>query len=122
MKKSQQLDEATEMQADKVQSEDASSVAGRDGGSRLHPSRSLASRARGFGIAAGYERPYRKQAEKLGKGRKGMYGTLPHAGYYGVGIGTRPFCKGQAGFSDELAWYHAQYGEATSGSAKLKKK
>lgn len=121
MKKSQQHGEGLERQADKDQGEDAAKAVGEVGGSKPHPSRSLESRARGFGIAAGYERPYRQQTAKIGKGRKGMYGTLPHAGYYGVGIGARPFCKGQAGFSDELAWYRAQYGEATSGPAKPKK-
>lgn len=121
MKKSRQIDEEPEMQVDKVQGRDDANAVGQAGGSKLHPSRSLESRARGFGIAAGYERPYRQKTEKPGKGRKGMYGTLPHAGYYGVGMGARPFCKGQAGFSDELAWYRVQYGEATSGSIKLKK-
>ena len=108
-------------QAGEDQTENGKVAVGSTGGVSVHPSRSLVARTHGFGIAAGYERPYRQRNSKPGKGRKGMYGTLPHAGYYGVGAGSRPFPAGQAGFADELAWYRSQYGEATSGYGKPKK-
>src|SRR5215468_7746633 len=83
-----------------------------------HPSRALSARAKGFGIAAGYERPYRKEktgarglaASSAGSnasynGRE-VYGPLPPAGYYGAGTASsRPFERGQAGFTEELPWY-----------------
>ena len=101
---------------DRIESDNA--VAGGALKRGQHPSRSLQARAGGFGVAAGYERPYRQRKSATGKGRKAMYGTLPHAGYYGMGAGARPFSAGQAGFADELAWYRAQYGEDTSGQHK----
>ncbi len=80
-----------------------------------HPSRSLQARSRGFGIGGGYERPYKKAKRIAADSDKELYGPLPHAGYYGAGIGARPFKRGQAGFGDELSWYCSQYGEKTSG-------
>lgn len=82
-----------------------------------HPSRSLAPRAKGYGIGGGYEKPYRKRvrpADDQGE----SYGPVPHSGYYGAGAGTERFERGQAGFSNELSWYGAQYGESTSGRPK----
>jgi hypothetical protein len=87
-----------------------------------HPSRNLSARAGGFGIAAGYEQPYRKPIRKVTDPastsatipvNREVYGPLPPAGYYGTGTASRPFPRGQAGFDDELAWYQAQYGEYT---------
>jgi hypothetical protein len=89
---------------------------------KVHPSKNLESRSRGFGIGGGYERPYRKEKPKTSENEEGLYGPLPHAGYYGSGAGSRPFKKGQAGFADELSWYGSQYGERTSGYDTLKKK
>jgi hypothetical protein len=85
-----------------------------------HPSRSLAARSRGFGVAAGYEEPRQRKKGLVrdAGGTAETYGPLPHAGYYGSGLGTRPFQRGQAGFSDELSWYQSQYGEKTSGFSK----
>ena len=84
-----------------------------------HPSRNLLARSRGFGIGGGYERPYRREKPKPADSDN-MYGPLPHAGYYGAGADSRPFKRGQAGFSDELSWYRSQYGEKTSGYEKRK--
>ncbi|MGA9772388.1 MAG: hypothetical protein WBV94_25370 [Blastocatellia bacterium] len=86
---------------------------------RTHPSRSLEPRSAGYGIGGGYERPYRKEKAKPADS-KSMYGPLPHAGYYGSGSGSRPFERGEAGFTDELSWYRSQYGEKTSGYQKKK--
>ena len=94
--------------------------AGLKDSTRRHPSKSLESRSKGFGIGGGYERPYRKERPKVADSDS-MYGPLPHAGYYGAGAGPRPFKKGQAGFSNELSWYRLQYGEKTSGYEKRKK-
>jgi hypothetical protein len=94
--------------------------AGLNDSGRKHPSKSLETRSRGFGIGGGYERPYRKEKPKTADSDS-IYGPLPHAGYYGTGAGLRPFKKGQAGFSDELSWYRLQYGERTSGYEKRKK-
>ena len=96
--------------------------AGLSGAVKVHPSRNLESRSRGFGIGGGYERPYRKEKPKTSDSEEGLYGPLPHAGYYGSGMGSRPFKRGQAGFSDELPWYRSQYGEITSGYVDSKKK
>ncbi|HMG33880.1 MAG TPA: hypothetical protein VKM94_08080 [Blastocatellia bacterium] len=79
-----------------------------------HPSRNLAARSHGYGVAAGYEKPLNRNRQKAGQKRE-VYGPLPPDGYYGTGIGARPFKRGQAGFSNELEWYHAQYGRNTSG-------
>ena len=83
-----------------------------------HPSRSLKARSRGFGVAAGYEKPRQRNKRLAREGIAETYGPLPHAGYYGSGIGTRPFQRGQAGFSNELSWYGSQYGEKTSRFSK----
>jgi hypothetical protein len=80
-----------------------------------HPSRSLPSRAEGYGIAAGYERPYRNRTAEPHARQKDEYGPIPDSGYYGSGDSARPFKRGQAGYSEELLWYPAQYGEETSG-------
>lgn len=94
--------------------------AGLTGEVKGHPSRNLGSRSRGFGIGGGYERPYRKEKPKNADSDEGLYGPLPHAGYYGSGTSARPFKRGQAGFADELSWYRSQYGEKTSGYEKVK--
>ena len=95
-------------------------VRGGAGSRSRHPSRNLSARAKGFGIGGGYERPYRKEKSKPSDASE-MYGPLPPGGYYGTGIGARPFERGQAGFSEEIAWYRNQYGEATSGYQKRKR-
>ena len=79
-----------------------------------HPSKSLSSRAHGYGIGAGYERPYRSTAEPRSR-QKDEYGPIPDSGYYGSGDSARPFKHGQAGYHEELLWYPPQYGEKTSG-------
>ncbi|HVF90181.1 MAG TPA: hypothetical protein VNH22_08930 [Blastocatellia bacterium] len=89
---------------------------------KVHPSRRLELRARGFGIGGGYERPYRKDKSKPADDRQGLYGPLPHSGYYGVGSSLRPFKFGQASFDEEIDWYRKQYGEKTSGYEEKKKK
>ena len=78
-----------------------------------HPSRSLAPRARGYGIGGGYERSYRKRSATAGEHAE-VYGPLPHSGYYGSGVGSERFRRGQAGYNQELSWYGPQYGEKTS--------
>ena len=84
-----------------------------------HPSRSLGSRANGYGIGGGYEKPYRQRSRP--KDQEGVsYGPVPHSGYYGAGAGNERFERGQAGFRDELSWYEAQYGETTSGRSNKK--
>lgn len=87
-----------------------------------HPARNLKVRHKGFGVAAGYEKPYRKDASKKTDRQNESYGHLPHAGYYGAGIGLRPFKTGQAGFREEIDWYGSQYGEMTSGYSKVNKR
>ena len=79
----------------------------------LHPSRSLEPRARGYGIGGGYEKPYRKRTATKDAHSEG-YGPLPHSGYYGSGVGSERFRRGQAGFNQELCWYGPQYGKKTS--------
>jgi hypothetical protein len=115
-------DIAPEGQAVETGREARARGAGLSGQGKGHPSRDLQSRSRGFGIGGGYERPYRKERPKTADEDEGLYGPLPHAGYYGTGTGGRPFKRGQAGFADELSWYRSQYGEKTSGYDKLKTK
>lgn len=76
-----------------------------------HPSKDLKVRNLGFGIAAGFEKSYSEN--NLSSDLNEQYGSIPHSGYYGVGVGERPFKKGQASFTDELNWYRDQYGEKT---------
>jgi hypothetical protein len=78
-----------------------------------HPSKSLEVRQNGFGIASGIEKPYRKENLDITKGVNEQYASIPHSGYYGVGLGVRPFKEGQASFNDEILWYKVQYGETT---------
>jgi hypothetical protein len=82
---------------------------------RVHPSRRLELRAKGYGIGGGYERPYRKEKSKPADDRRELYGPMPHSGYYGTGNSERPFKLGQASFNEEMSWYRNQYGEETSG-------
>ena len=89
----------------------------RHSSSKSHPSRRLASRAKGYGISGGYEKPYRKRPRPAGHQCE-SYGPVPHSGYYGAGAGAERFERGQAGYNNELAWYGAQYGENTSGRSK----
>jgi hypothetical protein len=89
---------------------------------KSHPSRDLAVRQEGFGIAAGYEKPYSNQGKPTQLiDSNQLYGAVPHSGYYGTGIGLRPFKRGQAGFNEEMSWYEKQYGEATGKKSKVKK-
>lgn len=76
-----------------------------------HPSKDLKIRQGGYGIAAGLEKPYNKgklnnNEDKIGE----QYGAMPHSGYYGMGLGTRPFKEGQASYTEEIVWYRLQYG------------
>jgi hypothetical protein len=87
-----------------------------------HPSRNLDVRSGGFGVAAGYERPFKKEEARTIDREDDLYGPIPHSGYFGAGIGQRPFKSGQAGFSVELDWYKKQYGEKTSGYEEKPKK
>jgi hypothetical protein len=81
----------------------------------FHPSRRLDLRAKGYGIAAGYEKPYKRDAPRDTSVRGDSYGPIPHSGYYGAGEARTPFKIGQAGFKEELEWYKRQYGRETSG-------
>lgn len=79
-----------------------------------HLSRNPGLRTRGFGIGGGYERPLRRGKEKASRDKKVQYGPLPHAGYYGTGVGARPFRRGESGFGEEMNWYRGQYGEQST--------
>ncbi len=79
-----------------------------------HPSKSLEARRKGFGIGGGYERPLRRKSEAC---PGGLYGPLPHAGYYGSGSPATRFGIGQAGFSEEAKWFEEQFGERTSAGS-----
>jgi hypothetical protein len=79
-----------------------------------HPSRNLATRSKGYGIGGGYEKRRTRDASATRR-REAAYTALPHSGYYGAGLGDKPFKAGQASFTKELGWYDAQYGKATSG-------
>lgn len=85
--------------------------------SKGHPSRSLESRAKGYGIGGGYEKPYHKHPRPADH-RSESYGPVPHSGYYGAGAGAERFERGQAGYNSERSWYDAQYGQNTSGRSK----
>ena len=85
-----------------------------------HPSRRLEMRSGGYGIAAGYEKPYKRTKVEQKKTRDESYGPIPHSGYYGAGEALRPFKVGQAGFDKELEWYRNQYGRETSGYSRKK--
>ena len=87
-----------------------------------HPSKNLKVRSKGYGVAAGYEKPYKKESSPKVDELSECYGPIPHAGYYGTGTGMRPFKAGQASFNEELSWYDSQYGESTSGYNEAKKK
>ncbi|MBI3654409.1 MAG: hypothetical protein HY231_25555 [Acidobacteria bacterium] len=82
-----------------------------------HPSKDLDIRSQGFGVASGYEKTYNQKTNAIVE----VYGPIPHSGYYGTGIGQRPFKIGQAGFSEETSWYKNQYGELTANSKSIKK-
>jgi hypothetical protein len=88
---------------------------------KVHPSRHLDLRSRGYGIAAGYEKPYKRDAPRDTSARGDSYGPIPHSGYYGAGEARTPFKIGQAGFNEELEWYRRQYGRETSGYSNKKK-
>jgi hypothetical protein len=85
-----------------------------------HPSRTLEMRSGGYGIAAGYEKPYKRARREQNSGKDESYGPIPHSGYYGAGEALRPFKFGEAGFDEELEWYRNQYGKETSGYRKKK--
>jgi hypothetical protein len=84
-------------------------------GPTQHPSRRLEMRSAGYGIAAGYEKPYKRLPKKKFASQPEVYGPIPHSGYYGAGDGDARFTVGQAGFREELEWYRDQYGNETSG-------
>jgi hypothetical protein len=99
---------------DKISSEErAAGQMEREAPASRHPSRSLAPRARGYGIGGGYEKPYRERPMPMDH-RRESYGPVPHSGYYGAGAGNERFERGEAGFNVELPWYRVQYGENTS--------
>jgi hypothetical protein len=79
-----------------------------------HPSKDLKIRQNGFGIAAGLEKPYKKKQSSDEDIARELYCAVPHSGYYGIGIGARPFKTGNASYNDEVLWYKSQYGEMTS--------
>src|SRR5215471_3671326 len=81
-----------------------------------HPAWSLEQRKQGFGIGGGYERPYRARATGRTDSQTGLYGPIPHAGYYGANDPARRFSLGQATYRDEISWFRPQFGEKTSGS------
>jgi hypothetical protein len=86
-----------------------------------HPSLDLVVRGKGYGIAAGYEKSYKKTVDKDEEtGEK--YGPIPHSGYYGSGLGLRPFKAGQASFDNEKSWYSKQYGVETGRKSQIKGK
>ena len=59
-----------------------------------HPSRKLELRSGGYGIAAGYEKPYKRARGEQQKGKDESYGPIPHSGYYGAGESLRPGVAG----------------------------
>jgi hypothetical protein len=80
-----------------------------------HPSRSLASRKKGFGIGGGYEKP-RKQGRTVTLIRSPqVYGPIPHQGYYGTTSEDIRFKEGDAGYDEEAPWFNEQYCKITSG-------
>lgn len=83
-----------------------------------HPSVNLEERGKGFGVASGFERKYDKDASKIIDREGEPYGPIPHGGYFGAGIGSRPFKRGQASFNEEICWFGLQYGANTSGFEK----
>ena len=85
-----------------------------------HPSRNIEVRRNGFGIAAGFEISYDNYSDYnlLIESRSDQYVSIPHCGYYGVGLGSRPFKIGEAGFSEELAWYKEQHSGTTASKEK----
>jgi hypothetical protein len=85
-----------------------------------HPSRVLDLRRSGYGIGGGYERPYKQKEKIKTDNSEGLYGPIPLSGYYGGGSSEIRFKIGQAGFQNELPWYHQQFGEETSGYEKKK--
>jgi hypothetical protein len=99
---------------------DGNSIATREKNS--HPSKNLRVRSRGYGVAAGYEKPYRKEDSREVEKEIEIYGPIPHSGYYGTGSGLRPFKTGEASFNEEVDWYGSQYGETTSGFDEVKRK
>jgi hypothetical protein len=83
-------------------------------GKMNHPFKDLEARRNGFGIAAGIEKPYKIGSQNNQEVDEEAYASIPHSGYYGVGLGDRPFKRGQAGFESEINWYKNQFGEVTS--------
>jgi hypothetical protein len=84
-------------------------------GSRKHPAWSLEERKDGFGIGGGFERPYRRASGGRTDSRKGLYGPVPHAGYYGANAPEQRFSVGQATYKEEIELYKRQWVEKTSG-------
>jgi hypothetical protein len=85
-------------------------------GAKKHPAWSLEERKDGFGIGGGFERPYRRPPAGKTDSRKGLYGPVPHAGYYGADDSEQRFGVGQATYKDEISLYKRQWVEKTSGS------
>jgi hypothetical protein len=77
-----------------------------------HPSKSLGIRGKGFGIASGFEKLYVKSNDEEVKNND-IFSAIPHSGYFGSGIGLRPFKRLEATFGNELDWYEKQYCEKT---------
>lgn len=82
-----------------------------------HPASNLEARRNGFGIGGGYEKPRAKRSEPKASG---VYGPIPHSGYFGSGSAARRFSVGQAGFTQEASWFEPQFGERTSGDREKK--
>ena len=85
-------------------------------GSKKHPAWSLEERKDGFGIGGAFERPYRRPPAGRTDSHKGLYGPIPHAGYYGANDSRQRFGVGQATYKEEIALLERQWVEKTSGS------
>jgi len=83
---------------------------------KKHPVWSLEERKDGFGIGGAFERPYRRAPAGRTDSRKGLYGPIPHAGYYGANDSRQRFGVGQATYKEEIALLERQWVEKTSGS------
>src|SRR5215831_13311595 len=85
-------------------------------GVKKHPVWSLEERKDGFGIGGAFERPYRRPPAGRTDSRKGLYGPIPHAGYYGANDSRQRFGVGQATYKEEIALLERQWVEKTSRS------
>lgn len=80
-----------------------------------HPSKNLESRKTGFGIGGGYEKRIGEKERSQMDSHKGLYGPVPHSGYFGGANSQSRFDLGKATFGSEVGLYHDQFGKKTSG-------